>query len=455
MSESKMTVLVVDDEPIKRVTLQLELAEAGYEVIDAADAPIAMRLMEGRIPDVVVTDLRMPGMDGIAFLDEIKRRWPGTYVILMTAYGTVDSAVEAIKRGAYDYITKPFRTEALLEKLERIGSYRAAHAVSEGTANSGFGRLIGNARSMRLLFEQARAAAADPGPVLIFGEGGTGRTSLAETIHQSGGRRGEPLARVHCETLVERTAAAELFGGEPGVPGDGEPGLLDAPSGGVLFENIDRLSPGLQSRLLCAMEARSAPDAAPAAARLMATTKVALLESVRRGEFREDLFYRISARILSIPALRERREDIPALAHHFTVRHAALNRAATSEPVTISPHAMDLLVAYHWPGNVLELEHVIEQSLARCDGAEIRPEHLPSLPSKSESRPVSLPIPEVGTGLSQTVSDVERMLIEAALRHSAGNQARAAQILRIPRTTLRDKMTKYGLVGDSPAAGLC
>lgn len=453
MSQPKMTVLVVDDEPIKRVTLQIELSEAGYEVIDAADAQIALRVMEGRAVDVVLTDLRMPGMDGIGFLDEIKRRSPGTYVILMTAYGTVDTAVEAIKRGAYDYITKPFRTETLLDKLDRLRSYRVSEQPPESAEKQGLGRLVGSSHGMRQLFDEALAAAAGEEPVLIFGEAGTGKTSVAEAIHQLSARRGEAFIRSNCEGMTDRTAAAELLGTEADGSGEHRAGLFEQAAGGsLLVENVDRLSQTLQARLAQALEnshAGTGPNGASRRPRLLATTKVAMLERVRRGEFREDLFYRLSARVLTVPSLRDRREDIPVLVRSFVTKHAALVRAGVGPITGASAHAMDLLMAYHWPGNVLELEHTIEQALTRCDGPEIRPEHMPSLVSGSNPEEMAVSVPEVGLGLNQTVSDVERMLIEAALRHSAGNQARAAQILRIPRTTLRDKMTKYGLVGDT------
>lgn len=455
MSQSKMTVLVVDDEPIKRVTLQIELGDAGYEVLDAADAQIALHLMEGRSIDVVLTDLRMPGMDGIAFLDEIKRRSPGTYVILMTAYGTVDTAVEAIKRGAYDYITKPFHTETLLEKLDRIRSYRRVEQPLE-TVEQGLGRLIGTSHGMRQLFEQACAAAAGEESVLLFGEPGTGKTSVAESIHQLSSRRSGPLLRINCEALTERTAAVELFGPESNASAERRAGLFEqAAEGSLLIENVDRLSPALQARLLQTIESsRRSAESIPSSPcpRLLSTSKVAILDLVRRGEFREEFFYRLSERVLSVPSLRDRREDIPILVRSFLAKHAALSRVGPGQTVSLSAHAMDLLMAYHWPGNVLELEHAIEHALTRCDGAEIRPEHLPASLCGADPGQMAVSVPEVGLGLNQTVSDVERMLIEAALRHSAGNQARAAQILRIPRTTLRDKMTKYGLVGDASAA---
>jgi len=453
MSQPRMTVLVVDDEPLKRTTLQIELRDAGYEVYEAPDAHSALRLLDARAVDVVVTDLRMPGMDGLAFLEEIRSRRPGTYVILMTAYGTVDTAVTAIKRGAYDYLTKPFATETLIDRLDRIRMYRFAESPAALEVHS-VGRLIGVSHRMRQLLEQVRLAAAGREAVLISGEPGTGKSLVAETIHQLAHGRAAGLARVNAELLPERSVETELFGGQLPVSGSYRPGRLEQAAGGtLLIENVDRLSRAVQSRLLQALETQAVETATgtvPLTARLISTTRTVLLENVRRGEFREDLYYRLSARSLCVPPLRDRREDIPALAQEFVARHSALARAADGGSVGISAHAMDLLMGYHWPGNVLELEHTIEQALTRAAGEEIGPEHLPGSLSESEDRSATLPLPEVGIGLNHTVAEVERTLIEAALRHSAGNQARAAQLLRIPRTTLRDKMAKYGLVGEPP-----
>ena len=455
MSPNKTTVLIVDDEPLKRITLQIELGDAGYDVLEAADARIALRVMEGRPVDIVVTDLRMPGMDGIGFLDEIKRRWPETDVILMTAYGTVDTAVSAIKRGAYDYITKPFRTETLLEKLDRLRAYRSSERGSASADEEAFGRIVGRSVSMRRLIEQIRAAGRGDEAVLIVGEEGTGKTLIAETIHQLGARRSGPFLRINCELLQDHSTDAELFGSatEPGRPGR----LQQAIGGSLLIQNVDRLSPPLQAKLLNVIEGggisgNDGNDArSPAGVRLITTTKIALLDRVRRGEFREDLFYRLTVRTLNVPPLRDRREDIPALARAFIRTHGFLAKSSGSQPIEFSTHALDLLMAYHWPGNVMELEHVVEQALTRCGGQDIRPEHLPPYLCESDPAKLGVSVPEVGLGLNQTVADVERTLIEAALRQSSGNQARAAQILRIPRTTLRDKMTKYGLVGEASA----
>jgi len=442
MDTQKLSVLVVDDEPVKRVTLQIELNEAGFEVAEAADAKIALDQLAKKPADVVVSDLRMPGMDGIAFLDEIRRRWPSTDVLIMTAYGTVDTAVAAMKRGAYDFIAKPFRTAVLLEKLERLRVYRAAKS-NAGTGGPEFGRLLGSGPAMRELCAQIRAAADGSEPVLIIGEAGTGKTLIAETIHQLSASRSSGLVRFNGEGLTDATAAAELFGVESDVSGVRKTGRYEQAAGGVLLiENVDKLGLQVQARLCGLMGASEG-------ARVVATSRRTFPEIIRRGEFREDLYYRLSWRTLTVPPLRQHSEDVPVLAQCFVERHAPLSTAGTQG---ISPHAMDLMIGYSWPGNVLELEHAIEQAIVRCGGAEIRPEHLPASICETDPNRVVGVMPEVGQGLTETVADVERRLIEAALRHCNGNQARAAQVLRIPRTTLRDKMTKYGLVGDAPTA---
>jgi DNA-binding NtrC family response regulator len=456
MNESQFTVLVVDDEPLKRVSLQVELGEAGYDVVEAADGGLALRQMDARPVDVVVTDLRMPGLDGLAFLNEVKRRWPGIDVILMTAYGTVDTAVEAMKRGAYDYITKPFKTDVLLAKLERLRAYRQSQAADAAPPGDGLGRMAGATLGMRQLFAQIRSAADGTEPVHIGGEPGAGKTLVAETIHKLSPRRGCALVRLNCEVLTDHTVEGELLGVPSSVSDMRRPGRIEQAAGGtLLIENVDRLGAGLQAALAQALvsgQLEMNGGQVPVNTRVITTAKVPLADHVQQGAFREDLYYRLSVRLIAVPPLRDRREDIPALSRRFVEQHAPLAGVSGESPVEISAHAMDALTGYHWPGNVMELEHAIEQALTRCGGSEIRPEHLPAAIRETTSREMGVPVPEVGLGLNQTVADVERTLIEAALRHCSGNQARAAQLLHIPRTTLRDKMAKYGLVGDSQAS---
>jgi two-component system response regulator HydG len=451
-------ILVVDDEPLKRITLQIELTEAGYEVHEAADALAARRLFDSRPVDVVVSDVRMPGMSGLELLAYVKQQRPEVEVILMTAYGTIETAVQAIKRGAFDYITKPFTTRELIEKLRRLPTGREAGPADPAVQT--FGRLVARSPSMLRLFARARELADDKRPLLVRGENGTGKDLLSEAVHQHSRRAGGPLLRLSCAASDARLPERELFGQESeaaGAPDSSDaahvrPGRLELSAGGALvLEAVDSLPPEAQRRLVDFLERGTfervgGRQPLRADVRLICTTRHDLAARVVQGSFREDLFYRLSVTSLAIPPLRERPDDIPVLARHFLARQAAPDRP----PPTICAHALDELMRYAWPGNARELEHVIERALVLCGGSEIRPEHvLPLATERSEA--LAAPPLELGEGgspgLTETVADIERRLILLALRQCGGNQARAAQKLGIPRTTLRDKMTRYGIPG--------
>jgi len=455
-SGSKGCVLVVDDEPLKRITLQLELTEAGYTVFDAAEPAEALRLVQTKPVDIVVTDLRLPGMDGIGLLERVKQYRPDAYVILMTAYATVDTAVEAMKRGAYDYITKPFRTDALLEKLERIRAHRAGSSQHEGAGIDSIGRLIGRSHAMRHLFEQIRTIADSERTILICGASGTGKELVAEAIHQHSRRRDKPLIKLSCAALQPTVLESELFGHERGAFTGAirqKAGRFELADGGTLFlDDVDDIPSDLQVKLLRVIEQQEfervgGEHPIHVDVRLICATKKDLCGLVESGRFREDLYYRLNVICLTIPPLRDRREDIPVLVEHFIKKHCSLRGSRSGPPPTVSPHALDALMAYHWPGNVRELEHVIERALAFCDGEQIGREHLPTLNQASSTAFASSLPAEIRMSLPDTVADVERRMIESALRQANGNQARAAQILKIPRTTLRDKIAKYNLNG--------
>ncbi len=448
------SILVVDDEPLKRITLQIELAEHGYEVYEAADVQTARRIFDARPIDVVVTDVRMPGMTGIDLLTHVKQLRPDTEVILMTAYASVDTAVLAIKRGAYDYVTKPFTTQDLLAKLDRLFASRAAPRAADGVET--FGRLVARSPSMRRLFEQVRSVAPTDRTILVCGESGTGKELLAEAIHQHSPRAAQPLVRFSCAALQPSVLESELFGHERGAFTGAirqKVGRFELADGGtVLLDEVDDIPTELQVKLLRVVEQQEFERVGGEApvrvnVRLICATKCDLLKLVKEGRFREDLYYRLNVITLTIPPLRERPDDIPVLARHFAAKHAAL---VGDRPVELTPHAVDELVRHTWPGNVRELEHVIERALAFCQGQDIRPEHiLPLNPGTGEA--AMLPAIELGDNgrlsLTETVADIERRMILLALRQCENNQARAAQRLGIPRTTLRDKMAKYGIPG--------
>ena len=445
-------ILVVDDEPLKRITLQIELSEAGFEVYEAADAQTARRIFDAKPIDVVVSDVRMPGMSGLDLLAHVKRIRPDATVILMTAYGAVETAVTAIKRGAYDYITKPFTTQELLVKLDQVLSGRAPLESDDRTER--FGRLLARSASMKRLFAQLQAVADSDRTILLLGESGTGKELLAEAVHEHSRRAGKPLVRFSCAALQPTVLESELFGHEKGAFTGAirqKPGRFELANGGtMLLDEVDDIPTELQVKLLRVVEQQEFERVGGEAAvrvdvRLICATKRDLLQLVKQGRFREDLYYRLNVIGLNIPPLRERPDDIPILARHFVKKHAAL---VNDKQISISPHAVDELVRHAWPGNVRELEHVMERALAFCSGDEIRAEHvLPLAPDQDDSAAAPLfELPDDGKlGLTETVADIERRMILLALRQCDGNQARAAQRLSIPRTTLRDKMARYNI----------
>ncbi len=450
-SRMRGRILVVDDEPLKRITLQIELSEHGYEVYEAADALTARRIFDSKPIDVVVTDVRMPSMNGLDLLAHIKQTRPQVEVILMTAYASVDTAVLAIKRGAYDYITKPFTTQELLTKLDRL--FAARKPIDRDEDVETFGSLVARSASMKRLFAQLRAVADTDRTILLCGESGTGKELFAQAIHEHSPRAGKPLVRFSCAALQPTVLESELFGHVKGAFTGAhrqKAGRFElANEGTILLDEVDDIPTEVQVKLLRVVEQQEFERVGGETpirvdVRLICATKRDLLLLVKEGRFREDLYYRLNVISLAIPPLRERPEDIPVLANHFIEKHASL---VSDKKVTISPHAIDELIRHDWPGNARELEHVIERALAFCGGDEIRPEHILPLAREGSGPPrQGLELAEVGKlGLNETVADIERRLILMALRQCNGNQARAAQKLGIPRTTLRDKMAKYNI----------
>jgi DNA-binding NtrC family response regulator len=453
----KGCVLIVDDEPLKRVTLQIELTEAGYAVYDAAEPRAALRVLDSKPVDVVVTDLKMPGMDGLAFLEHVRARQPRAHVIMMTAYGSVDTAVAAMKRGAYDYITKPFSTEALLAKIEPLLFARRAGREDEGDwpgtdRVERFGQMVACSHAMRSVFEQIRMVADSERTILIQGESGTGKELVAEAIHQHSRRRDKPLIKFSFAALQPTVIESELFGHERGAFTGAirqKAGRFELADGGTLFlDEVDDISPDLQVKLLRVIECQQFERVGGEApvkvdVRLICATKKDLRQLVQKGLFRQDLYYRLHVIHLLIPPLRDRIEDMPVLVDHFVAKHAAVANGGRAPRV--SPHAMEPLFRHSWPGNVREVEHVIERALAFCRGEELGPEHIPPLGEPDETGQHVVSYAEIPKRLVEAVADVETKMIASALRQASGNQARAAQLLGIPRTTLRDKIAKYGI----------
>lgn len=457
-SPTKGAILVVDDEPLKRITLQIELSEAGYTVYDAAEPHAALRLLDSKPVDVVVTDLKMPGMDGLTFLEHVNARRPDVHVIMMTAYGTVETAVAAMKRGACDYITKPFTTQELLGRIEPLlmcragGDSAGADTSVSGDAVEQMGRLIGCSHPMRNLFEQIRTVADSERTILVQGESGTGKELVTEAIHEHSRRRNKPLIKFSFAALQPTVLESELFGHEKGAFTGAirqKAGRFELAHGGTLFlDEVDDIPPELQVKLLRVIEHQQfervgGEEPVRANVRLVCATKNDLRQLVQQGQFRQDLYYRLHVIHLMIAPLRDRIEDVPVLANHFVAKHASASRSGRV-PV-VSPHAMELLMRHSWPGNVRELEHVIERALAFCDEDELGPQYIPPLGEPEEAGQQMVAFHEIPKPLTDAVADVESKLIASAMRQADGNQAQAAQILGIPRTTLRDKIAKYAI----------
>jgi DNA-binding NtrC family response regulator len=459
-------VLIVDDERTLARAIKAYLAESGYEAEVAGDAEQALGMLETLRPDVVFSDLRLPGMNGLDLLRRIREYDAALPVVIMTAYGTIEGAVEAVKLGAFDYLKKPVDLEELrlladrareTSQLKQELSYyrsRAAQPVR-------FGEVIGDSPAIRGVLDQARQIAAleETPPVLIVGETGTGKGLVARTIHASSSRAARPFIEVNCTALPATLMEAELFGHERGAFTDAKEsrlGLFEAAEGGFLFlDEVGDIELSLQGKLLKAVEERTVRRVGGIRdrridVRILAATNRDLERDAQGERFRRDLYFRLAVIIFRLPPLRERGEDILYLAEHFLRRfNAKYGKTARG----FDARAREALLAYPWPGNVRELSHVVERAVLWSHGDLLGGEHLsldipawvePALPSPAESRgsaPESPPPP------ATDLEGWERTLIERALRESDGNQTRAAQRLGITRDTLRYRLKKYGIQG--------
>jgi two-component system, NtrC family, response regulator AtoC len=463
------TVLIVDDERTLARAVKAFLSEAGYEAEVAATGEDALELLPRLRPDVVFADVRLPGMSGIDLLRRIREFDPAIPIIIMTAYGTIEGAVQAVKLGAFDYMKKPVdleelklladraRETALLKQELSYYRRRAAGAPQ-------FAGILGTSPAMQVVMEQVRQVAAldEMPPVLITGETGTGKGLLARSLHSAGPRAGKPFIDVNCTALPANLMEAELFGYERGAFTDAKEskiGLFEAAEGGFLFlDEVGDLELPLQGKLLRAIEDRTVRRVGGIRdrkidVRILAATNRDLEREVQRNQFRGDLYFRLAVILLHLPPLRERGEDVLVLAEHFlqkfTTKYGKDVRA-------IAPGARDLLLSYSWPGNVRELSHVIERAVLWSRGRTLEAEHLSlpapmGYPTVADEVPPHKPLPGAnGTAAElppqgMDLSQWERSMIESAMRETGGNQTRAAQRLGITRDTLRYRLKKYGL----------
>jgi DNA-binding NtrC family response regulator len=474
---SAATILVVDDERTLARAIKAYLEEAGYEAEIAGDGEAALALLGSLRPDVVISDVRLPGMDGIALLKKVRDYDPAIAVVVMTAHGSIEGAVEAVKLGAFDYLKKPLDLEELKLVVDRA---RETSAVKEellyyrrraGAArDEAFAEVIGNSPAMRTVLDQARQIAAldEPPPVLITGETGTGKGLVARTIHALGPRAAKPFIDVNCTALPATLMEAELFGHERGAFTDAKEsklGLFEAAEGGFIFlDEIGDVELPLQGKLLKAIEDRVVRRVGGVRdrkidVRILAATNRDLELEAEKNQFRKDLYFRLAVLLLHLPPLRERGDDVQLLADYYLRRIAA---KYGKDARRISPEARQLLRSYPWPGNVRELSHVIERAVLWSRGTELGPEHLslsrPSEPPTAvpeESMAVAEPTGEHPSSAQMQGLPVEGMslerweksLLEQALRETGGNQTRAAQRLGISRDTLRYRMKKHGITG--------
>ena len=453
---SGSTVLIVDDEQSLARSAKAFLSDHGYEAEVAGTGEQALNLLATLQPDVVFADVRLPGMSGLDLLKRIHAFDPVIPVVMLTAYGSIEGAVEAVKLGAFDYVKKPVDLEELKLLADRARETRLlkqelSYYRRRATKDVGFEGLVGESRAVQAVLERARQVAAldETPPVLLTGETGTGKGLLARAIHAGGPRAPKPFIEVNCTALPATLMEAELFGHERGAFTDAKeskPGLVEAAEGGFLFlDEIGDVDLAVQGKLLRAIEERAVRRLGSVRerkvdVRIMAATNRDLERAVGEERFRKDLYFRLAVIVLDVPPLRERGEDVLLLTEHFL---RAFNAKYGKVVRQLSTAARDLLLSYPWPGNVRELSHVIERAVLWSRGATLDVEHLsltrPAVASDhvDAAKPVD----------SATLPQWERTMIEQALRDAGGNQTKAAQRLGISRDTLRYRLKKFGLSG--------
>ena len=440
-----MKVLVVDDEKLKRMTLRDDLRESGYDVIAVESPLIGLQLLQQEAFDVLVTDLRMPQMHGIDFLKNVKKEHPHITVIVMTAYASVETAVEALRFGAYNYIRKPFSSDALISMLEKLKALKgktslemsqsSVKASVRNPESSLYHTLIGKSQQIQEIFDQVPKIAAADSNVMIYGEEGTGKSLLAKTIHLQSSRKHAPYVSLNCYGLNADVVESELFGD------NSRQGKLQLSTDGTLFiANVDTIPISLQAKLLAALEDRSLAvqseeETLAIDVRIISTSRENLKDRTRSGGFLEDLYYQLNVIPLYLPPLRERKGDIPMLINHF------IDIFSSNQPVRIQPEAVRVLTEYSWPGNVSELENIIERLVAVNRGTDITVEEIPieyKLPTsqKFDDTP-SL------TSFHEIIKTTERELIAWAMRKTKGNKTQAARLLSMKPSTFRDTLAKH------------
>jgi two-component system, NtrC family, response regulator len=447
----KAKIWVVDDEKIIRVTLSDDLRDAGYDVREFSNAGSVFQILPEETPDVIITDLKMPGIDGIELLVKIKQIKPEITIIVMTAYGTVENAVKAMKLGAYDYMTKPFDKEEVLLMLDRIievDSIRKENKILRKKIGKqyDFSSYVGDLELNNELFELLQMVADKDSTVLVTGETGTGKELITNILHYNSCRKAKPFVKVSCAILSREIFESELFGHVKGAFTGAESdklGRFEMANGGTLYlDDIDDIPYDLQVKLLRALEEREiervgSSQTIPIDVRVIASTKKDLRNLASKGKFREDLFYRLNVFPINLIPLRERKKDISKILAYY------LNHFSNGTQYKINPSAISCLMDYQWPGNVRELKNIAERLTIMAGDGKIELSHIPLEVRNNqqiEINPLSNDKP-----LNELLAEVEFLAIQGALEKSKYNKSKAAELLRIPPSTLRTKMDKYNM----------
>ena len=451
-------LLIIDDEENMRHMLSKVLTKAGYTIETASNGHEGLRMTDRNAYDFILCDIKMPNMSGMDFLKAARDKIKSTTVIMMSAYGTIDTAIEAMKLGAYDYISKPFKTDEVyltLKKAEERESLRQENQqlkarIKKIEGNYNFGNLVAKSEAMQKVFRVAAKAAQYKTTVLILGDSGTGKELIARAIHNEGDRSSMPLVPINCGGIPETLLESELFGYKKGAftgADKNKKGLFQEAHGGTIFlDEIGELPLALQVKLLRVLqenEVRMIGDSKSTQidVRVIAATSRNLEEDAKKGAFREDLYYRLNVLSIKIPPLRERVGDIPLLCDHFVQR---FNRSLNKEITRIAPAAMSRLLEYNWPGNVRELENAIERALVLAEGEVLLPEHFPSdLVYPSGGKPSDMLFD--GFSLKAAQKIIEEKLITRALKETGGNRTQAARLLEISHPSLLTKIKLYNI----------
>jgi DNA-binding NtrC family response regulator len=442
-------VLVVDDEEVIRDVLETLLAREGYEVTAVSDATQAIGVFETEPFDVVLLDLMLPDRPGLEVLRELRLRDSDVVVVIVTAYSSIEGAIEAMRDGAFHYIPKPFQNEEVLLTVHKGAEARRLteenrRLKEELSRRYGLGRIVGKSETMRKVFELVRLAGPSRSTILVEGESGTGKELVARAIHTHSPRSGAPFVTVNSGSMPADLLESNLFGHVRGAftgAVANKKGLFEVADGGsIFFDEIGTVSLDTQAKLLRVIQEKEfmrvgSVETQRVDVRIIAATNVDLKKMVTEGRFRDDLYYRLCVITISIPPLRERREDIPLLAEHFVRLYASENNKAIAG---LQPEAMRALLDYDWPGNVRELENAIERAVVLCPGGTMGLDLLPETVLQPDAADVPVRLPEDGSTYKDLIEDYERRLIRTALRRTGGVQKRAAELLKIKPTTLHE-----------------